>query len=80
MWLCVRSGTLSSYAYVLLCIGLLQQRSPPVLPNLQRLPGRPLNINGWDCSFCDDVEALKDFGKSASDAAVLRDACEAPGA
>lgn len=28
-------GTLSSYAYVLLCIHTLQTRSPPVLPVLQ---------------------------------------------
>lgn len=30
-------GTLSSYAYVLLCISHLQARSPPVLPVLQEL-------------------------------------------
>ncbi len=28
-------GTLSSYAYVLLCIALLQQRKPAILPVLQ---------------------------------------------
>ena len=30
-------GTLSSYCYVLMCIHLLQQRSPPILPCLQSL-------------------------------------------
>lgn len=30
-------GTLSSYCYVLMCIHLLQQRSPPVLPCLQAM-------------------------------------------
>ncbi|KAG1670109.1 hypothetical protein FOA52_013685 [Chlamydomonas sp. UWO 241] len=37
-------GSLSSYAYVLLCIHMLQRRSPPVLPVLQDLsvpPPRP---------------------------------------
>ena len=30
-------GTLSSYCYVLMCIHLLQQRSPPALPCLQAM-------------------------------------------
>ncbi|GAX84867.1 hypothetical protein CEUSTIGMA_g12288.t1 [Chlamydomonas eustigma] len=30
-------GTLSSYAYVLMCINLLQRRDPPILPVLQSL-------------------------------------------
>ncbi len=30
-------GTLSSYCYVLMCIHLLQRRSPPILPVLQQL-------------------------------------------
>ena len=30
-------GTLSSYCYVLMCIHLLQQRSPPILPCLQAM-------------------------------------------
>lgn len=30
-------GTLSSYAYVLMCIAHLQQRQPPVLPVLQEM-------------------------------------------
>jgi DNA polymerase sigma len=31
-------GTLSSYAYVLMCIHLLQTRNPPVVPCLQVRP------------------------------------------
>ena len=30
-------GTLSSYCYVLMCIHLLQQRQPPILPCLQAI-------------------------------------------
>lgn len=30
-------GTLSSYCYVLMCIHLLQQREPPILPCLQAI-------------------------------------------
>ena len=30
-------GTLSSYCYVLMCIHILQQRSPPILPCLQEM-------------------------------------------
>ena len=30
-------GTLSSYGYVLMCIHLLQQRQPPVLPCLHNI-------------------------------------------
>lgn len=49
-------GTLSSYCYVLMCIHLLQQRSPPVLPCLQamqpthtRYPS-PIHIMGVLCT------------------------------
>lgn len=31
-------GSLSSYAYVLMCIHLLQSRTPQVLPVLQQMP------------------------------------------
>ena len=30
-------GTLSSYCFVLMCIHLLQQRQPPILPCLQAM-------------------------------------------
>jgi hypothetical protein len=58
-------GTLSSYAWVLLCIGFLQQRRPPVLPVLQQLPTLrpPVVINGWDASFCNDADRLAGFGQ-----------------
>jgi len=59
-------GTLSSYAYVLLCIALLQQRSPPILPVLQQeVPGRKMFVRsagGWVCRFCDDIPSLRGFG------------------
>lgn len=49
-------GTLSSYCYVLMCIHLLQTRSPPVLPSLQQMPAtfrREVGI--WKCEFFDQV-------------------------
>ncbi|KAI9141753.1 hypothetical protein BKA69DRAFT_1072513 [Paraphysoderma sedebokerense] len=51
------NGTLSSYSYVLLLIHYLQITSPPVLPNLQRLPpsrGQTLTtriIQGYNTYF-----------------------------
>ena len=41
-------GTLSSYCYVLMCIHLLQQRSPPVLPCLQAM--QPTHTRYPSCS------------------------------
>ncbi|KDD72610.1 hypothetical protein H632_c3128p0, partial [Helicosporidium sp. ATCC 50920] len=56
-------GTLSSYAYVLLCVFHLQTRSPPVLPVLQDMePTFRARVGGWDCAFCDDLSRLRDFG------------------
>ena len=38
-------GTLSSYCYVLMCIHLLQQRQPVILPCLQSL--KPATFQRW---------------------------------
>ena len=47
-------GTLSSYCYVLMCIHLLQQRSPPILPCLQAM--QPTHTRwgpaSWHFSTC----------------------------
>ena len=53
-------GSLSSYCYVLMCIGLLQMRNPPVLPCLQRMEPktRRLTILGHDCSYFDKVDQI----------------------
>ena len=60
-------GTLSSYAYVLLAISLLQRRSPPILPALQSMPPQQMRfsqrVGPWTCTFNDDVESLKGFGE-----------------
>jgi terminal uridylyltransferase len=49
------SGSLSSYAYVIMLIHYLQQLRPPVLPVLQKLPYGGTNkgpiIDGWNCYF-----------------------------
>lgn len=50
-------GTLSSYAYVLMCISHLQARSPPVLPVLQEMePTHRRTIGAWfdscHCTCC----------------------------
>eukprot|EP00878_Enallax_costatus_P028456 GHUV01030739.1.p1 GENE.GHUV01030739.1~~GHUV01030739.1.p1 ORF type:complete len:229 (+),score=73.64 GHUV01030739.1:379-1065(+) len=57
-------GSLSSYAYVLLCIAHLQARSPPVLPVLQELQPftHQRTIGTWCCDYNDDIEALAGFG------------------
>ena len=60
-------GTLSSYAYVLMCIHLLQRRNPPILPCLQGM--RPtfskLLQKGQDivkCEYFDEVDKLARYG------------------
>ena len=55
------AGTLSSYAYVIMCIHLLQTRDPPILPCLQSM--QPITysatIEGWHCEYFDDVDKLR---------------------
>lgn len=56
-------GTLSSYAYVLMCIHFLQQRSPSILPCLQDMEiTYSVNVDNIKCSFFDQVEKLQGFG------------------
>lgn len=56
-------GTLSSYAYVLMCINFLQQRRPAILPCLQGMDVTySVTIDNVECAFFDQVEKLRDFG------------------
>ncbi|KAM7260916.1 hypothetical protein ACFE04_026391 [Oxalis oulophora] len=56
-------GTLSSYAYVLMCIHFLQQRRPPILPCLQMLePTYSEIIDDTEYAFYDRVERLCNYG------------------
>ncbi|XP_061488977.1 terminal uridylyltransferase 4 [Rhineura floridana] len=56
-------GSLSSYAYILMVLYFLQQRTPPVIPVLQeifdgqQIPQRM--VDGWNAFFFDDTEELK---------------------
>ncbi|KAJ6328507.1 hypothetical protein OIU77_010238 [Salix suchowensis] len=56
-------GTLSSYAYVLMCIHFLQQRRPAILPCLQEM-GKTYSIivDDIQCAYFDQVEKLHGFG------------------
>ncbi|KAJ7951030.1 UTP:RNA uridylyltransferase 1-like [Quillaja saponaria] len=56
-------GTLSSYAYVLMCIHFLQQRRPAVLPCLQEMETTySVTVEEVKCAYFDQVEKLGDFG------------------
>ena len=71
--------TLSSYAWVLLVINFLQQRSPPILPCLQQYRRNDYNQNnkdeadageeelpwaeGYDCYFYPHAHLLANYGK-----------------
>ncbi|KAL9685718.1 hypothetical protein QQ045_023169 [Rhodiola kirilowii] len=57
-------GTLSSYAYVLMCIHFLQQRRPAILPCLQGMKTTySVTIENVHCAFFDRVDQLQDFGR-----------------
>lgn len=61
------SGTLSSYAYILMVIHFLQTRSPPILPCLQQLAfneEKILVIDGFNCYYYDRIDNLLNFGKN----------------
>lgn len=56
-------GTLSSYAYVLMCIHFLQQRKPAILPCLQGMQTTySVTVDDIQCAFFDQVERLRHFG------------------
>ncbi|GFY99593.1 nucleotidyltransferase family protein [Actinidia rufa] len=56
-------GTLSSYAYVLMCIHFLQQRKPAILPCLQGMERTyVVNVDNIECAYFDQVEKLSGFG------------------
>ncbi|XLR54698.1 hypothetical protein HN51_023166 [Arachis hypogaea] len=57
-------GTLSSYAYVLMCIHFLQQRRPAILPCLQEMESTySVNVDNVNCAYFDKVGRLADFGR-----------------
>ncbi|CAN6236947.1 unnamed protein product [Urochloa humidicola] len=56
-------GTLSSYAYVLMCINFLQLQEPKILPCLQAMEQTyTMNVDGTECAYFDKVHELQDFG------------------
>ncbi|KAI3444645.1 hypothetical protein Pfo_001310 [Paulownia fortunei] len=56
-------GTLSSYAYVLMCIHFLQQRRPAILPCLQGMEITYFaTVDNVECAYFDQVEKLHNFG------------------
>ncbi|KAJ0964232.1 hypothetical protein J5N97_029354 [Dioscorea zingiberensis] len=56
-------GTLSSYAYVIMCIHFLQQRKPAILPCLQQMKATySITVDEMECAFFDQVEMLHNFG------------------
>lgn len=59
-------GTLSSYAYVLMCIHFLQHRDPPILPCLQETKIVTYHeiVDNIECAYFDQVENLKSFGSN----------------
>lgn len=58
-------GTLSSYAYVIMCIHLLQTVQPAILPCLQSSHYQPtINkvVDSWECKYCGDLSQFRNFG------------------
>ncbi|KAI4354938.1 hypothetical protein L6164_003760 [Bauhinia variegata] len=56
-------GTLSSYAYVLMCIHFFQHRRPAILPCLQEMETTySVTVDDIECAYFDQVEKLRDFG------------------
>ncbi|CAL9076187.1 unnamed protein product [Musa textilis] len=56
-------GTLSSYAYVLMCIHFLQLRKPAILPCLQAMDATyTVTVDNAKCTYFDQVERLRAFG------------------
>lgn len=60
----VVGATLGSYTWLCMILNYLQTRNPPILPSLHERPHKqgPI-IQGIDCSFDDDIDALRGFGE-----------------
>lgn len=60
----VVGATLGSYTWLCMILNYLQTRDPPILPSLHERPHKqgPI-IQGVDCSFDDNIEALRGFGE-----------------
>ena len=57
-------ATLGSYTWLCMILNYLQTRDPPILPSLHERPHKQgPTIQGVDCSFDDDIEALRGFGE-----------------
>ncbi|XP_036117330.1 terminal uridylyltransferase 7 [Molossus molossus] len=58
-------GSLSSYAYTLMVLYFLQQRTPPVIPVLQEIykgEKKPeIFVDGWNIYFFDQIDELPSF-------------------
>ncbi|XP_072988802.1 uncharacterized protein [Typha latifolia] len=56
-------GTLSSYAYVIMCIHFLQLRRPAILPCLQAMKATYVaKVDNMECAYFDQVDELRNFG------------------
>ena len=56
-------GTLSSYAYVIMCIHVFQTQDPPILPRLQEeRPTVDVQCGEWRATFCGDAEKFQGYG------------------
>ncbi|XP_004677848.1 PREDICTED: terminal uridylyltransferase 7 isoform X2 [Condylura cristata] len=72
-------GSLSSYAYTLMVLYFLQQRSPPVIPVLQEIykgEKKPeLFVDGWNIYFFDQINELPtcwpEYGKNTESVGQL---------
>ena len=64
------TGTLSSYAYVLMVIQFLQTRTPPILPCLQQIVDQDtqqITIQGFNCTYNEHIERFRGFGRRNKD-------------
>uniref|UniRef100_A0A915CSS0 PAP-associated domain-containing protein n=1 Tax=Ditylenchus dipsaci TaxID=166011 RepID=A0A915CSS0_9BILA len=61
------TGSLSSYAYIVLMINYLQNCEEPVLPFLQEAAkdasSERIDVDGWNAQFVSDTETLKELKK-----------------
>ncbi|KAM6152800.1 terminal uridylyltransferase 7 isoform 2-T2 [Erethizon dorsatum] len=72
-------GSLSSYAYTLMVLYFLQQRSPPVIPVLQEIykgEKKPeIFVDGWNIYFFDQIDELPtywpEYGKNTESVGQL---------
>ncbi|XP_054714915.1 speckle targeted PIP5K1A-regulated poly(A) polymerase-like [Uloborus diversus] len=71
----IKKGEFTSYAFTLMIIFFLQNVQPPILPSVKQLSdssGYSRMVDGWECSFTEDLQGLHSENEETPDVLLLK--------